>query len=94
MAARQLEQAFQVVGLELGEFARGEFESRVLGIERLRRLAEQPGDADVIDLGKSGEFIGRDPAVAGFDFADRGPMQAKHLGDMALGEAGKFARLF
>jgi hypothetical protein len=52
--SQQLEQAFQIVGLEFGEFARGELKPRVLGVETLGCLAEQPGDADVIDLGKPG----------------------------------------
>jgi hypothetical protein len=47
-------------------------ESRVLGVEGVRRFAEQPGDANVIDFGKAGEFVCRNPAVAGFYFRDRG----------------------
>ena len=81
---QQLEQAFQVVGLELGEFARRELEPRVLGVDRVGHLTEQPSDADVIDLGEPGELVGRDAAVAGFHLADGGAMQAEHLGDMAL----------
>ena len=81
---QQFEQVFQVIGLEFGEFARGELEPRILGIECLGRLADQPNDADVIYLGKPGELVGRDAAVAGLHLADGGAMQAEHLGDMAL----------